>query len=90
MSNQVERTEIELALAAKIRHIREFHGLSRPKFAASLDVPPTTLKNWELGYRAASGQIVVAISNHPTYHQHMAYLVDMRIPAESLNRPEAQ
>lgn len=77
-------TQIDQALAKKIRGIREYHGMSRPVFAKTLNIPPTTLKNWELGYRDASGKIVLLICNHPIYRQHSSYLVDMRIPAESL------
>ena len=38
-----------LSVGQKIRLIRETVGLSRPKFAELLGVPPTTLKNYELG-----------------------------------------
>lgn len=40
----------EVSVGQKIRQIREVIGLSRPKFAELLSVPPTTLKNYELGY----------------------------------------
>ena len=40
-------------LAAKLRRLREHLGMSRPAFAELLGIPPTTLKNYENGYREA-------------------------------------
>ena len=40
-------------LAAKLRRIREHLGMSRQAFAELLGIPPTTLKNYENGYREA-------------------------------------
>ncbi len=40
-------------MGKQIRAIREAMGLSRPAFAALLDVPAATIKNYELGYREA-------------------------------------
>ena len=40
-------------------------GLSRPKFADLLGVPPTTLKNYELGYREVGGAFLVALVPPP-------------------------
>lgn len=45
--------------ANRIRRIREAMNLSRPKFADLLDVPPTTLKNYELGYREVGGDFLI-------------------------------
>lgn len=45
--------------AARIRRIREAMNLSRPKFSDLLDVPPTTLKNYELGYREVGGDFLI-------------------------------
>ena len=51
----------EVSVGQKIRQIRETVGLSRPKFAELLGVPPTTLKNYELGYREVGGAFLVAL-----------------------------
>lgn len=45
----------------RIRMIRELLGMSRPKFAEALGIPPTTLKNYELGYRACDLNIVISM-----------------------------
>lgn len=50
-----------LLLAKRIRQFRESLGLSRPKFADILDVPPTTLKNYELGYRTTGSEFLIEI-----------------------------
>ena len=59
----------------KIRHIRESLGLSRPKFAELLQVPPTTLKNYELGYREVGGAFLVALAQHPDLHKFTLWLL---------------
>ena len=46
-------------VAARIREHRESIGLSRPKFAEILEMPPTTLKNYELRYRTTGGEFLV-------------------------------
>ena len=50
-----------VTVGKKIRQIREAVGLSRPKFADLLGVPPTTLKNYELGYQEVGGVFLVAL-----------------------------
>ncbi|MBL1378220.1 helix-turn-helix domain-containing protein [Zobellella iuensis] len=59
----------------KIRQIREAMGLSRPKFAELLQVPPTTLKNYELGYREVGGAFLVALAQHPELHKFTLWLL---------------
>ncbi len=59
----------------KIRQIREAMGLSRPKFAELLQVPPTTLKNYELGYREVGGAFLVALAQHPELHRYTLWLL---------------
>ena len=59
----------------KIRQIRESMGLSRPKFAELLQVPPTTLKNYELGYREVGGAFLVALAQHPDLHKFTLWLL---------------
>lgn len=45
----------------RIRLFRESIELSRPKFSDALGVPPTTLKNYELGYRTTGSEFLVAV-----------------------------
>lgn len=50
--------------AVNLRKFREeYTGLSRPKFAAILGIPPTTLKNYELGYREVGVGALFGILN---------------------------
>lgn len=48
----------------RLRQIRELHLASRPLFASVLGVPPTTLKNWELGYREMPLMLAQRIAKH--------------------------
>jgi putative transcriptional regulator len=61
--------------AKRLRRLREQLALSRPKFAALLDIPPTTLKNYELGYREIGGGLFLLIANHPDLKQHLDWLL---------------
>ncbi|WP_107851975.1 helix-turn-helix domain-containing protein [Oceanimonas marisflavi] len=74
----------------KIRQIREAMGLSRPKFAELLQVPPTTLKNYELGYREVGGAFLVALSQHPELHKYTLWLLaDTTVPEAGQVSPES-
>ena len=72
----------EVSVGQKIRQIREVIGLSRPKFAELLSVPPTTLKNYELGYREVGGAFLVALASHPQLHQFTLWLLSDKIAPE--------
>ncbi|OIN08163.1 helix-turn-helix domain-containing protein [Oceanisphaera psychrotolerans] len=73
----------------KIRQIREAMGLSRPKFAELLQVPPTTLKNYELGYREVGGAFLVALAQHAELHKYTLWLLsDKTIESVGQVRPE--
>jgi transcriptional regulator with XRE-family HTH domain len=48
-------------VSKRIRQFRESLALSRPKFADSVDVPPTTLKNYELGYRSTGSDFLISV-----------------------------
>ena len=79
----------EVSVGQKIRQIREVIGLSRPKFAELLSVPPTTLKNYELGYREVGGAFLVAVASHPQLHQFTLWLLSDKIaPEEGQIGPE--
>lgn len=65
----------------KLRLMREHYGLSRPKFADLLGIPPTTLKNYELGYRTASLELLINI-NAGEFAKHVSWLLN---PAAEAN-----
>jgi putative transcriptional regulator len=58
----------------RLRLLRERLGLSRPKFADMLGIPPTTLKNYELNYREISGGTLLLIAQHPELSIHFIWL----------------
>ena len=60
--------------AKRLRQLRERLALSRPKFAALLDIPPTTLKNYELNYREISGGTLLLIAQHLELSAHFTWL----------------
>ena len=71
-------TEINLLnhrAAKRLRQLREQLNLSRPKFADLLGIPPTTLKNYELGYREIGGGLLLLIANHPTLTEYSQWLL---------------
>nr|WP_166541675.1 helix-turn-helix transcriptional regulator [Aeromonas salmonicida] len=59
----------------RLRQLRESLGLSRPKFAQQLDIPPTTLKNYELGYREIGGGLLLRIINTPGLSDYAVWLM---------------
>lgn len=71
-----------VSVGQKIRHIRETLGLSRPKFAELLGVPPTTLKNYELGYREVGGAFLVALAHQEELHKFTLWLLSDKIAPE--------
>ena len=73
-----QMTEINLLnhrAAKRLRQLREQLNLSRPKFADLLGIPPTTLKNYELGYREIGGGLLLLIANHPGLTQYSQWLL---------------
>ena len=74
----------EVSVGQKIRQIRETVGLSRPKFAELLGVPPTTLKNYELGYREVGGAFLVALANTPETASYIHSLLLTSVPVDSI------
>ncbi|WP_429076392.1 helix-turn-helix domain-containing protein [Aeromonas hydrophila] len=61
--------------AKRLRQLREALKLSRPKFAEKLGIPPTTLKNYELGYREIGGGTLLLIANHNELSEHATWLM---------------
>lgn len=68
--------------AKRLRQLREKLGMSRPKFADLLQIPPTTLKNYELGYREIGGGLFLLIAHHPELKQHIDWLLTGATGAE--------
>lgn len=68
-------TQLNRDAAMRLRHLREALGKSRPKFASQLGLPPTTLKNYELGYREIGGTLFLLIANHPELNKHAQWLL---------------
>lgn len=67
----------------KLRLMREFYGLSRPKFALELgNMPPTSLKNYELGYRTTPLEVLMAI-NSSRFAHHIPWLLNRTAPVDS-------
>lgn len=68
--------------AKRLRQLREQMALSRPKFADLLGIPPTTIKNYELGYREIGGGLFLLIANHPDLKQHIDWLLTGQAPSQ--------
>ncbi|WP_346209098.1 helix-turn-helix transcriptional regulator [Aeromonas salmonicida] len=66
--------------AKRLRQLREQLKLSRPKFADLLGIPPTTLKNYELGYREIGGGLFLLIANHLELKRHLDWLLTGQAP----------
>lgn len=62
MSINPTLTAAEIQFADNLMAVRKHIGLARPKFAALLDMPPTTLKNYELKYRAAPAALIFKLN----------------------------
>lgn len=75
-------------LGRKLRKIRETIGVSRPQFAQLLGMPPTTLKNYELGYRETGSGVLLTIANHPQLASAFPYLMSQDRELDSLQLNE--
>ena len=72
-------------LAAKLRRLREHLGMSRPAFANMLCIPPTTLKNYENGYREAiPARLIVALANTASTACYVPYLLNNSASVDTL------
>lgn len=68
-------SDLNIEASVRLRHLREILGLSRPKFAEKLGIPPTTLKNYELCYREIGGGLFLKVANHPELMVHTFWLL---------------
>lgn len=85
MSKFVATPEMTAALdlfRRKLRIMREQFGLSRPKFAEVIGLPPTTLKNYELGYRTPSLELLVSL-NASQFAPYTPWLLNAAAPADA-------
>lgn len=72
-------------LAAKLRRLREHLKLSRPAFAELLGIPPTTLKNYENGYREAiPATVIITMANNPSTANYTQYLLNNATGVDAL------
>lgn len=68
----------------RLRELRERLGLSRPKFADLLGIPPSTLKNYELNYREIGGGTLLLIAQHPELSTHFIWLVTGQMAEQTI------
>lgn len=56
---------MNITIGDRIRTLREVYKYNRPQMAAILDgMPPSTIKNYEMGYRQPSVSIIQSIAEH--------------------------
>lgn len=83
-------TQTEITLCQKLRRLRDHLGFSRPVMAKELGIPPTTLKNYELCYRASvPASLVISVANHPTLSWFSDYLINEKVPVDFLESERA-
>jgi transcriptional regulator with XRE-family HTH domain len=75
-ANQPSISHLNYGARRRLRQLREALGLSRPKFADKLGIPPTTLKNYELGYREIGGGLFLEIANHNELNEYVIWLMN--------------
>lgn len=75
MPIQTNESPLNYEARKRLRMLRAQLKLSRPKFAALLDMPQTTLKNYELGYREIGGSFFLAMGNHNQLTEHTFWLM---------------
>lgn len=69
-------TATPATIGQRIRHVREQLEMSRPKFAVLLGIPPTTLKNYECGYRdAVPASLLLKLIHAPGPDRFADYLL---------------
>jgi len=72
-------------LAAKPRRLREHLKMSRPAFAELLGIPPTTLKNYENGYREAiPASVIITLANTASTACYVPYLLSNTAAVDTL------
>jgi putative transcriptional regulator len=72
-------------LAAKLRRLREHLKKGRPAFAELLGIPPTTLKNYENGYREAiPASVIITLANTASTANYVPYMLNNNVTVGSL------
>lgn len=52
---------LALEFGKRLRTVREAEEMSRPVFGSLLELPPTTIKNYELGYRHTAAEVILGL-----------------------------
>lgn len=78
-------------LAAKLRRLREHLKQNRPAFAKLLGIPPTTLKNYENGYReAVPASVLITLANSASTANYVHYLLNNSAAVDTLGVMEKE
>nr|WP_268855007.1 helix-turn-helix transcriptional regulator [Aeromonas enteropelogenes] len=83
-TNLLSISSLNRQTCRRLRRLREVMGLSRPKFADKLGIPPTTLKNYELGYREIGGGLLLLLANLPEFSEHAHWVMTGTNPSPLL------
>lgn len=72
-------------LGQKIRAMRELLCITRAEFAVSLNMPETTLKNYENGYRETiPATLLIDICMHKKYDMFTGYLMNPAVDVDKV------
>ncbi|MGL5841195.1 MAG: helix-turn-helix domain-containing protein [Aeromonas hydrophila] len=83
-ANLLSISDLNRQTCHRLRRLREVMKLSRPKFADKLGIPPTTLKNYELGYREIGGGLLLLLVNLPEFSEHAPWVMTGTNPSQLL------
>ncbi|WP_209299058.1 helix-turn-helix domain-containing protein [Aeromonas jandaei] len=83
-TNLLSISDLNRPACHRLRRLREVMQLSRPKFAEKLGGPPTTLKNYELGYREIGGGFLLLLANLPEFSEHANWVMTGTNPSQLL------
>lgn len=70
-------------ISQKIRAIRQAEGLTQIKFCELLQIPLSTLKNYEGGHSNPALNTVLQITNHPRFEKYTLWLLNDKIAPEA-------
>jgi transcriptional regulator with XRE-family HTH domain len=62
-------------IGEKFRLIRNTTGLSQPKFAALVDISPSSYRKYEGGFIEVGAQPILNVANHPDLKKYALWLV---------------
>lgn len=64
MQESSSLSDMEITLGKNLKSIRNHLGLTRLEFASILNIPPATLKNYELLMRRIPASLLLQFNNH--------------------------